>query len=94
MVLPDVPSLAEAGVPGQEADTILGVVAPAHTPEPIIELLNREIRNVMKQPEVAEKLTTLGFDAIVSTPDEFTARIKIDIAKWANVIQSANIKIE
>jgi tripartite-type tricarboxylate transporter receptor subunit TctC len=81
-------------VPGQEADTILGVLAPAHTPGPIIELLNREIRAVMKQPGVAERLTTLGFDAIVSTPDEFAARIKTDVLKWANVIQSANIKIE
>jgi tripartite-type tricarboxylate transporter receptor subunit TctC len=94
VALLDVPTLAEAGVTGQEADTILGVIAPAHTPEPIIALLNREISNVMKQPDVAEKLATLGFDAIVSTPDEFTARIKIDISKWANVIQTANIKME
>jgi tripartite-type tricarboxylate transporter receptor subunit TctC len=92
--LPDVPTLAEAGLPGQEADTMLGIVAPAHTPDQIIALLNGEISSVMSQPDVAEKLSTLGFDAIVSTPDEFIARVKIDIPKWANVIQSANIKVE
>ena len=48
----------------------------------------------MKEPDVVEKLDALGFDAILSTPDEFTARIKVDIAKWANVIRTANIKIE
>jgi tripartite-type tricarboxylate transporter receptor subunit TctC len=94
VALPDVPTLAEAGVPGQEADTILGIVAPAHSPQPIIELLNREISNIMRQPDVVEKLETLGFDAIVSTPDEFTARIKTDIVNWGSLIQSANIKIE
>jgi tripartite-type tricarboxylate transporter receptor subunit TctC len=92
--LPDVPTLAEAGLPDQEADTMLGVLAPAHTPEPIISQLNRQIRMVMKQPDAVEKLDALGFDAILSTPDEFTARVKTDIAKWANVIKTANIKIE
>ncbi len=92
--LPDVPTLAEAGLSGQEADTLLGVVAPAHTPDAIVALLNREIATVMKQPDSVEKLVALGFDSILSTPDEFTARIKVDIAKWANVIKAANIKIE
>ena len=92
--LPDVPTLTEAGVPDQEADTILGVLAPAHTPEPVVALLNREISSVMRQPDVMERLATLGFDAILSTPDEFNARIKIDIQKWANVIRAANIRVE
>jgi len=92
--LPDVPTLAEAGLSGQEADTLLGVVAPAHAPDAIVALLNREIATVMKQPDAVEKLVALGFDSILSTPDEFTARIKVDIAKWANVIKAANIKIE
>jgi tripartite-type tricarboxylate transporter receptor subunit TctC len=92
--LPDVPTLAEAGLSGQEADTLLGIMAPAHTPDAIVALLNREIATVMKQPDVVEKLAALGFDSILSTPDEFAARIKVDIAKWANVIKAANIKIE
>src|SRR6476619_7424719 len=64
--LPDVPTLTEAGVPDQEADTILGVLAPAHTPEPVVAFLNREIGSVMRQPDVMERLATLGFDAILS----------------------------
>ena len=92
--LPDVPTLTEAGVPDQEADTILGVLAPAHTPEPVVALLKREISTVMRQPDVMERLATLGFDAILSTPDEFNARIKVDIQKWANVIRAANIRVE
>jgi tripartite-type tricarboxylate transporter receptor subunit TctC len=92
--LPDVPTLAEAGLTGQEADTLLGIVAPAHTPEAIVAQLNREIAAVMKQPDAVEKLVALGFDSILSTPEEFAARIKTDIAKWAGVIKAANIKIE
>lgn len=92
--LPDVPTLAESGLTGQEADTLLGIVAPAHTPEAIVAQLNREIAAVMKQPDAVEKLVALGFDSILSTPEEFAARIKTDIAKWAGVIKAANIKIE
>jgi tripartite-type tricarboxylate transporter receptor subunit TctC len=92
--LPDVPTLAEAGLPDQEADTILGILVPAGTPQPIIAMLHREIGKALSQPDVAEKLTTLGFEAIVTTPDEFAARIQTDIPKWAKAIQAANIKPE
>ena len=92
--LPDVPTLAEAGLPDQEADTLLGVLVPAHTPQPIIDLLYREISKAMVQPDVAEKLVALGFDTIASTPDQFSARIRSDIPKWAKVIQTAGIKAE
>jgi tripartite-type tricarboxylate transporter receptor subunit TctC len=92
--LPDVQTLAEAGLPGQEADTILGVLVPAGTPKAIIARLHREIGAIMVQPDVAEKLTALGFAPIVNTPDEFAARIETDIPKWARVIKAANIKIE
>jgi tripartite-type tricarboxylate transporter receptor subunit TctC len=92
--LPDVPTLAEAGLPGQEADTILGILVPAHTPQPIIALLHREVSNAMNQTDVAQKLVALGFESIVSTPDEFAGRIATDIPKWAKVIRAANIKAE
>jgi tripartite-type tricarboxylate transporter receptor subunit TctC len=92
--LPDVPTLAEAGLPGQEADTILGILVPAHTPQPIIALLHREVSNAMSQTDVAQKLVALGFESIVSTPDEFAGRIATDIPKWAKVIRAANIKAE
>jgi tripartite-type tricarboxylate transporter receptor subunit TctC len=92
--LPDVPTLAEAGLSNQDADTLLGILVPAGTPQPIIALLHREIGNAMTQPDVAEKLAALGFEAIVSTPDEFAARIQADIPKWAKVIRAANFRPE
>ena len=92
--LPDVPTLAEAGLPNQESDTIFGILVPAHTPEPVITLLHKEISNVLTQPGIEDKLASLGFEAIVSTPDEFAARIENDISKWAKVIRAANIKAE
>jgi tripartite-type tricarboxylate transporter receptor subunit TctC len=92
--LPDVPTLTEAGLPDQEADTILGILVPARTPPSIIALLNREIGHAMSQPDVAERLTALGFEAIVNTPAEFAARIQTDIPKWAKVIRATGIKPE
>jgi len=92
--LPDIPTLAESGLSDQESDTILGVLAPAHTPQPIVTLLYQEIRNAMSQPDVAEKLATLGFETIASTPDEFTARIQTDVAKWAKIIRASHLNAE
>jgi len=92
--LPDVPTMAEAGLPGQESDTMLGVLVPAHTPETIIGLLHREIGKAMIEAAAAEKLASLGFDIIDSTPEEFAARIRTDIPKWARVIEMAHIKVE
>ena len=92
--LPDVMTMAEAGLPGQESDTMSGVVVPAHTPPPIIELLHREIGKAMAEPEVVQKLETLGFEAIASTPEQFSARIRADIPRWAKVIEVAHIKAE
>jgi len=92
--LPDVPTLAEAGLAHQESDTILEVLVPAQTPQPIVALLYREIRNAMNEPDVAEKLASLGFETIASTPDEFSARIRDDVPKWTRIIRAADIKVE
>lgn len=92
--LPDVPTLVEAGLPDQEADTMLGVVVPARTPPVVIALLHREIAAALAQPDVAEKLVALGFEAVASTPDEFAARIRTEIPKWAKVIRATGIKPE
>jgi tripartite-type tricarboxylate transporter receptor subunit TctC len=92
--LPDVPTLAEAGLPNQEADTTLGFLVPAGTPQAIIASLHQEIARAMIEPDIAEKLSALGFEPIVSTPDEFSARIVTDIEKWAKVIREADIKLE
>ena len=92
--LPDVPTMAEAGLPGQESDTMSGILVPTYTPPPIIELLHREIGKAMIEPEAARKLASLGFDTIDSTPEEFSSRIQTEIPKWAKVIRAAGIKTE
>jgi tripartite-type tricarboxylate transporter receptor subunit TctC len=92
--LPEVPTLGEAGLPDQEADTIQGILVPAGTPKAIIDLLHREIVKVMSLPDVKERMAVLGFEPVANTPEEFAARIKTEIPKWAKVIGDANIKAE
>jgi len=89
--LPNVPTLAEQGIRGQESDVILGVLVPRETPKPIIDRLHSEIVKVVAQPEMKAKLAVVGFDAVGSTPAEFEARIKSEIAKWAKVIRAAGV---
>jgi tripartite-type tricarboxylate transporter receptor subunit TctC len=92
--IPDVPTFAEQGVNGQEADTLTGIVAPAGTPKEIVELLAREIAKSVARPDVKEKLATLGFKPVANTPDEWSARIKVEIEKWGKVVRDANLRIE
>jgi tripartite-type tricarboxylate transporter receptor subunit TctC len=92
--LPDVPTLAEAGASGQDSEIIAGVLAPGGTPPEIIDRLHREIVKVVAAPDVRERLATLGFEPIGSTPKEFAERIKQEIAQWAKVIKSAGIKAQ
>jgi tripartite-type tricarboxylate transporter receptor subunit TctC len=92
--LPDVPTMAEAGVPDQEADTLTGMVAPAGTPTAIIAKLNAEIKKAVEQKEVLDKLTVLGFVPVLNTPDEFSDRIKQEMEKWGKVVHNAHIRIE
>jgi tripartite-type tricarboxylate transporter receptor subunit TctC len=92
--LPDVPTLAEAGAPGQESDIILGVLVPAGTPQDVIDRLHREIVRIVALPDVRERLSALGFEPIASTPKEFADRIRWEIDKWAKVIRAANIKAQ
>ena len=93
-VLPDVPTLAEAGFPNQENDTPQGILAPAGTPRPIVDLLYREIAKVMAAPDVKAKMLAIGFEPVVTTPDEFAARISTEIPRWGRIIREANIKPE
>jgi tripartite-type tricarboxylate transporter receptor subunit TctC len=92
--LPDVPTFAEQGVRDQEADTLTGIVAPAGTPKDIVELLSRTIAKGVAEPEVRERLMALGFRPVANTPDEFAARIKLEIEKWGKVVHDANLRIE
>jgi tripartite-type tricarboxylate transporter receptor subunit TctC len=89
--LPDVPTMAEAGIKGQESETMQGILVPAGTPKEIVDLLNREIVKVMALPDVKEKCATLGFDVVANSPQEFAAYIKADVEKWAKVIKDAKI---
>jgi tripartite-type tricarboxylate transporter receptor subunit TctC len=90
--LPDVPTMAEAGYPDVEGESWFGVAVPAGTPKEIVALLNREIVRSMALPDIKERLATLGFDSIASSPEEFGARIRADSEKWGKVIRAANIK--
>jgi tripartite-type tricarboxylate transporter receptor subunit TctC len=92
--LPDVPTMGEAGVPDQEAETINGLLAPAGTPDDIIARINRDTVAALSLPDVKERLTALGFEPAVTTPAEFGVRIKSEIAKWDKVVRAAHIRIE
>ncbi len=89
---PNVPTMTEAGYPDIEGDSWVGVLVPAGTPKDIVALLHREIVALMALPETKERLITLGFDTVASTPEEFGARIRSEIALWGRVIRAGNIK--
>ena len=89
---PDVPTLAEAGAPGQESLYFQGIVAPAGTPKDIVDQLYREIEKILARPEVRERLAAIGFGVSISSPEEFQVQLKAEAARWAKVIRDANIK--
>jgi tripartite-type tricarboxylate transporter receptor subunit TctC len=91
--LPDIPTISET-VPGYEAYSWVGMVAPAGTPPEIIAKLNREITDILKQKDVAEKLTQQGAIPVGDSSEHFGAYIKDEIKKWGAVVKSANIKVE
>ena len=91
--VPDVPTFAEQGVNDQDADTLTGIVAPAGTPKEIVDLLYRQIAKIVAQPDVKERLTVLGFKPVANTPDQFGARIRLEMDKWGKVVREANIKL-
>ena len=93
-VLPDLPTMAEEGVPDQESDTLTGVVAPAGTPPAIVERWNSEIARVVALPETRQRLQDLGFEPVADAPAHFGERIKSEIAKWAKVVHDANIRAD
>ena len=90
--LPEVPTIAEAGLPGYEATQWFGILAPAGTPRPIIDKLYQEIARGLRSPELKERMVSEGMEIIASTPDEFSAYIKSETDKWSSVIKAAGIK--
>ena len=89
-----IPTMAEAGLPGFEVSTGFGLFAPAKTPRPIINKLHAEVVKAMKMPEVRERLASQGAEPVGSTPEEYDAFVKTEIAKWAKVCKDAGIKPE
>ena len=92
--LPDVPTIAESGVPGFEAGGFLGLVAPAGTPPAVIDALNSAAQKSLAMPDVRERLMALASPPMGGTPDEFGQYMKREVDKWARVIRAADIKAE
>jgi tripartite-type tricarboxylate transporter receptor subunit TctC len=89
--LPDVPTMAEAGVPGYELNGWSGLLVHAGTPKEIVRALNQEIVAIIKAPEPKERFTGLGFDIVGNTPEQFQAFIEAEVVKWGKVVRDANV---
>jgi tripartite-type tricarboxylate transporter receptor subunit TctC len=91
---PDIPTVAEAGVPGYEVAVWFGVVAPAGTPREIVQKLNAEVLRILAMPDVRERFQSQGVEPVGSTPEQFGEHIKSQMAKWGKVVQDAGVKAE
>lgn len=91
---PDIPTIAEAGVPGYEATNWVGVSVPAGTPREIVNLLYSNVVRVLQQPDIKARLSADGAEPVGSTPDEFSAFMRSETAKWAKVVKNAGIQPE
>src|SRR6516162_3153634 len=92
--LPDVPTMTEAGYPDVAGESWFAVIVPAGTPKDIIALLQREIAQAIAGPDMKERLATLGYEPVASTPEDCAARFRTEIAKWGKVIGEAGIKAQ
>jgi tripartite-type tricarboxylate transporter receptor subunit TctC len=90
-VMPDIPTIAEAGVPGYQSTIWLGVMAPAKTPQAVVDRLNAEIRKVMARPDVKAAWAKQGANPLSMSPAEFDKYLRADIAKWAKVVSFAGL---
>ena len=93
-IAPEIPTMAEAGLPGYEFTTWQILAAPKATPAPIIALLSEKVRAALKMPETVKRWRDSGFDVVASTPDEMTAHLQREIAKWRVVFRDQGIKAE
>jgi tripartite-type tricarboxylate transporter receptor subunit TctC len=93
-VLPDIPTMAEAGLPGVEASVWNGFFVPAGTPKPVIETLNRELLRAFNAPDVREQLAASGSEIVGGRPEQFAGFIRQEMAKWGKVIKDAGIKLQ
>lgn len=92
--LPDVPTFIEQGLEGFVAVSWVGIMAPAKTPQPIIDKLHAEITAVLQEPQLRERFAVLGIEPVGNKPEEFAAQIKADMARWQGVVERARIKAD
>jgi tripartite-type tricarboxylate transporter receptor subunit TctC len=93
-LVPDLPTVADGGVPGFEAITWYGVAAPAAVPADIVKRLNAEITRVLNLPDIKQRLADLGTPMVAGTPEQFGALIRSEVVKWGKVVKQANVKLD
>jgi len=93
-VLPDVPTIAEAGVPGYVADNWWGIMAPAGTPKEIVDKLYRDVQATLKSPELTAAFDREGAAAVTMSTEEFSHYIEAEIAKWGRVVKEGSIRAQ
>ncbi len=93
-LVPETPTVAEAGVPGYESSTAFGVLAPAKTPAAVIAQLNRELVKIMHSPDFKERMTAQGVEAVGSAPQQYAAHLKEELAKYGRIVKTAGIKAD
>jgi tripartite-type tricarboxylate transporter receptor subunit TctC len=94
VLLPDTPTVAEAGVPGFEVNVWFGMQVPAGTPKAVVDKLNRDIVTLLKEPDVVQRFRNQGVEVAASTPEQFGTLVRSEITKWTQLIREANIRIE
>jgi tripartite-type tricarboxylate transporter receptor subunit TctC len=92
--LPDIPTIAEAGVPGYEATTWTGIVGPVGLPKPVVALLNAELNKMIASPSFREKTAPIGSEPMGGTPEQFRDFIRSEHAKWGDIVRRAGAKID
>ena len=93
-LMPDVPTMQEAGVSGVVVNTWIGMFAPAGTPRPIVNLLNAEITKIIAMPEVRARLAALSYEPVQTTPEQFATQIQADTAHWAKTVKISNLTVK
>ncbi len=91
---PDIPTMAEAGYKDQESDTMQGVYFPAGTPASIVRRFHADLMKIAQVPEVRERVTGLGFDFVLNTPEQFMVQTRSEVEKWTRVVKNANVQVQ
>jgi tripartite-type tricarboxylate transporter receptor subunit TctC len=93
-LLPGIPTVSESGAPGFEVNVWFGMQVPAATPKAVVAQINRQLAAIFREPDITKRFTDAGVEVVASTPEEFSALLKSEVAKWGKVVRDANIQIE